>query len=98
MKFLLFAVAVIVVAAAAVLFSAQNSGSVTIWFYNWQFTTFLSVVVFLSILTGAVVTSLSFLSVQFARSMRRRTAARKLKVERIPSAPDIGQGTPTKDL
>lgn len=98
MKILLYLLITVVVLGAAVLFSVQNAAPVTIWFYNWQFTTSLAVVVFLSIIAGAAIASFSFLSVQFARSMRRRAQAKAARRdekplptrETTPSAPAEG--------
>lgn len=92
MKIVLYTVFVVIVLGAAVLFSAQNPTPVTVWFYNWQFTMPLAIVVFLSIISGALVTALGFLSAQFVRSVRRRSAQRTQRQEQtVPPASEMGR-------
>jgi len=93
---ILFAVIIVAILGAAVLFSVQNAGHVTIWFYNWQFTGPLAAVVFLSALAGAAITALSFLFVRFTGSLRRRAMKKRSKQEeeRALSKPDIGRDSP----
>lgn len=92
MRIVLYTIFVVIVLGAAVLFSAQNSTPATVWFYNWQFTTPLAIVVFLAMISGALVTALGFLSAHFTRSIRRRSAQRAQKQEQTaPPASNIGQ-------
>jgi uncharacterized integral membrane protein len=98
MKILLYVFITVVALGAAVLFSVQNAAPVTIWFYNWQFTASLAIVVFLSIIAGAVIASFSFLSVQFARSMRRRAMAKASKgEEKTLSTPEADRSASAED-
>jgi uncharacterized integral membrane protein len=90
MKILLYAIVAVAALAVAVLFSVQNASPVTVWFYNWQFTTKLAIVVFLSMIAGAAIMSLLFLAVQFTRSLRRRTLARASRKEEAKTSPGGG--------
>ena len=93
MKILVYVVIAVVALGAAVLFSVQNAAPVTLYFYNWRFSASLAIVVFLSIIAGAVITALCFLSMQLARSVRRRGRTGKPKQdERHAPSPDTGQG------
>jgi uncharacterized integral membrane protein len=93
-KALLYVAIAVIALGAVALFSTQNAAPVTVYFYNWRFSTSLALVVFLSIVAGAVITTLFFLSIQLARSIRRR--GRKAAPEQREirsSSPDSGQGS-----
>jgi uncharacterized integral membrane protein len=93
MKILLYIVIVVIVLGAVALFSTQNAGPVTLYFYNWHFSTSLAFVVFLSIIAGAAIATLFFLSVQLAGSIRRRGRRGAPKHEEMhPPSPDTGRG------
>jgi putative membrane protein len=63
--------ALLVIAVVAV-FSAQNSLPVSIVFLFWKFQASLAIVIFLSVLTGAIIASIIFL---WFRIRRARTPA-----------------------
>jgi len=56
----------------AKLFSVQNAASVTVWFYNWKFTSTLADVTLLSFCLGALVMALVLLSFRLRSRFRKR--------------------------
>jgi uncharacterized integral membrane protein len=87
MIFVLAVVGVVMLGVVA-LFSIQNAAPVTVWFYNWQFSASLAVVVFLSVLTGMVVMALFSLSLRVRRSLRNRAKGAG-KEKAGPAAPSV---------
>lgn len=69
----------------AKLFSVQNSAPVTVWFYNWKFTSTLADVVLVALCVGAVVMAVVFLSFCLKRRFRKRP---------VPSGQGHGGPTP----
>ena len=68
MAILFFAVLII---AAAVIFSTQNSAAVTLSFITWRFSASLAIVVFLAVLAGMVIMGLLWMGASFKKSMKK---------------------------
>ena len=66
-------VLVVLIIAAAVIFSAQNAVTVTLSFFSWQFSASLAIVVFLAVLAGMIIMGLLWMSASFKKSFRKRT-------------------------
>jgi len=62
----------LVCTALAMLFSVQNSAPVTVSFLFWKFDASLSIVILLSVLAGAFIASLLFLSGMLRGKMRKK--------------------------
>jgi len=75
MFILLFAVLIV---AAAVIFSYQNSEVVTLSFAVWNFTASLAIVVFLAVLSGMVIMGLLWSFTSLKKSMKKGTKSREL--------------------
>ena len=61
--------ALLIIAVVAV-FSAQNALPVSIVFLFWQFQASLAIVIFLSVLTGVIITSIIFLWLRIRRTRK----------------------------
>jgi len=68
MAILFFAVLII---AAAVIFSTQNSAAVTLSFITWHFSASLAIVVFLAVLAGMVIMGLLWMGASFKKGMKK---------------------------
>ena len=75
-RILVFLLLAALVLGLAKLFSVQNSTPVTVWFYNWRFTSTLAYVIFLALCAGALVMALIFLSLGVRRKFRKRAVSR----------------------
>ncbi len=82
MAILFFAV---IIVAAAVVFSYQNSLVVTLSFVTWQFTASLAIVVFLAVLAGMLIMGFVWTFTSFKRRMKRGAASRELKASQRTS-------------
>ena len=74
-RILIFLLLAALVLGLAKLFSVQNSAPVTVWFYNWKFTSSLAYVIFLAICLGALVMALILLSFCVRRKFRKRAVS-----------------------
>ncbi len=96
MKFLI-AFLCAVALGIVILFSVQNAGPVTVWFYNWRFDASLAIVVFLSALAGMVIETLFIVSLRLRRSIRgkaRKTTEVAKMAPMAPAAEEKGQQGP----
>ncbi|HVN22356.1 MAG TPA: LapA family protein [Syntrophorhabdales bacterium] len=75
MFILIFAVLIV---AAAVIFSYQNSAVVTLSFVIWNFTASLAIVVFLAVLAGMVIMGLLWSFTSLKKSMKKGTKSREV--------------------
>ena len=64
-------VLVVLIIAAAVIFSAQNAVTVTLSFITWQFSGSLAIVVFLAVLAGMVVMGLLWIAAGFKKRYKK---------------------------
>ncbi len=78
MAILIFAVLIV---AAAVIFSYQNSAVATVSFVKWNFTASLAIVVFLSVLAGMVITGFLWLVTTVKKGIKK-----KAKTEQVTAA------------
>jgi uncharacterized integral membrane protein len=62
---------VVLIIAAAVIFSYQNGAVVTLSFITWNFSASLAIVVFLAVLAGMVIMGLLWMSASFKKSFRK---------------------------
>ena len=83
---------VILIVAALVIFSVQNSNPVTVSFVLWQFHASLAIVVFLALVTGVVIMAVVFLGMRLRRSKKGYAGEGK----RAPSG-DRGATTTEKE-
>ncbi len=63
---------IVVCVALAVLFAVQNSAPVTVSFLFWRFDASLAIVILLSVLVGAIIASLLFLSSRLRGKMKKK--------------------------
>ena len=83
-------VLVVLIVAAAVIFSYQNAVTVTLSFIAWHFSASLAIVVFLAVLAGMVIMGLLWMMASFKKSMKMRA--------KPPDATTAGKNEPpTKD-
>jgi len=61
----------VLVIAAVVIFSYQNSAIVTISFLTWRFSASLAIIVFLAVLAGMVIMGLLCVGASFKKRMRK---------------------------
>ena len=81
---LLGAVALLIV----IVFSVQNAGPVTVWFYNWKFNASLAIVVFLSVVAGMALEGFFIASLRLRKGIRRRKRTKTiLKEEQSQASP-----------
>jgi uncharacterized integral membrane protein len=86
-RILIFLLLAALVLGLAKLFSVQNSAPVTVWFYNWKFTSSLAYVIFLAICLGALVMALILLSFCVRRKFRKRAVSPGQRHEGPASGP-----------
>ncbi len=66
----------LIILAVVALFAVQNSAPVTIAFFSWKFEASLAIVIFLSVLTGALVASV-VASVKSIKGRQRKKETEK---------------------
>jgi uncharacterized integral membrane protein len=86
-RILIFLLLAALVLGLAKLFSVQNAAPVTVWFYNWKFTSSLAYVIFLAICLGALVMALILLSFCVRRKFRKRAVSPGQRHEGPASGP-----------
>ncbi len=64
-------VLVVVIIAAAVIFSYQNAVTVTLSFITWKFSASLAIVVFLAVLAGMIIMGLLWMSASIKKGMKK---------------------------
>jgi len=74
-RILVFLLLAALVLGLAKLFSVQNSAPVTVWFYNWKFTSTLAYVILLALCAGALVMAMIFLSLSVRKRFRKRAVS-----------------------
>ena len=81
---------VVLIVAAAVIFSYQNHAIVTLSFITWQFSASLAIVVFLAVLAGMVIMGFLWMGASFKKRFK--------KGAKSPDAAATGKnGPPIKD-
>ena len=75
-RILVFVLLAVVVLGLAKLFSVQNSDPVTVFFYNWRFTSTRGNVILGAFCLGAVVMALLLFSLSLRMRFRKKTAKR----------------------
>ncbi len=66
---------VLIVIAAAVIFSVQNADPVAVWFLTWKFEASLAIIMLLSVLSGVLVGAAAVSFWRMRRAMKERKAA-----------------------
>ncbi len=75
----------VLIVAAAVILSYQNSAVVTLSFITWHFSASLAIVVFLAILAGMVIMGLLWMGTSFKKSVKKRARSPAVATAGQPS-------------